>query len=92
LAGSQHCAKRSRATDIEGIIPELLAGQLTIPSASWPSTPLSTGPKTSPRHRHEIQARCDIEGESLPDHLQEFVENYRARRRHLSLSLAAGTR
>jgi hypothetical protein len=32
----------------------------------------------------EIQTRCDIEGDSLPDHLQEFVERHRARRRQPS--------
>jgi hypothetical protein len=35
--------------DIEGIIAELLAGQFNDPSASLPSIPSSTGPKTSPQ-------------------------------------------
>jgi len=87
LAGSAASAAKPKSSGrtIEGIIAELLAGQLTIPSASWLNT-LSTGPKTFRGHRPRNSGPLRYRGESLPDHLQEFVENYRARRRHLSLS------
>jgi hypothetical protein len=80
-------------TDIEGIIAELLAGQFNDPVRVVAFNTLEHWSEdVSADIAQEIQARCDIEGESLPDHLQEFVLNYRARRRHPSRFLAAGTR
>ena len=79
--------------DIEGIIAELLAGQFNDPVRVVAFNTLEHWSEdVSADVAYEIQIRCDIEGESLPDHLQEFVESYRARQRHSSRSVTAGTR
>jgi hypothetical protein len=76
-------------TDLESIIADLLAGQFNDPVRVVAFNTLEHwSADVSADIAREIQARCDIEGDGLPDHLQEFVENCRARHRHSSLSLA----
>jgi len=66
-------------TDLESIIADLLAGQFNDPVRVVAFNTLEHwSADVSADIACEIQARCDIEGESLPDHLHEFVENYRA--------------
>jgi len=66
-------------TDIESIIAELLAGQFNDPVRVIAFNTLEHwSADVSADIASEIQARCDIEGDGLPDHLQEFVENCRA--------------
>jgi hypothetical protein len=36
----------------------------------------------------EIQTRCDIEGNDVPEHIRDFVEGHIERTRQLSLRLA----
>jgi hypothetical protein len=35
----------------------------------------------------EVQTRCDIAGEPVPEHLRDFVENYAPTTRQLALRL-----
>ena len=76
-------------TDLESIIADLLAGQFNDPVRVLAFNTLEHWSEdVSEDIAREIQTLCDIEGDGLPDHLQEFVENCRARHRHSSLSLA----
>jgi hypothetical protein len=67
-------------TDLESIIADLLAGQFNDPIRVVAFNTLEHWSEDVSAHiAREIQTRCDIEGEGLPDHLQEFVENYPGR-------------
>ena len=62
-------------TDLESIIADLLAGQFNDPIRVVAFNTLEHWSEdVSADIVREIQTRCDIEGEGLPDHLQEFVE------------------
>ena len=43
--------------------------------------------ETSQEIAREIQTRCDIQGDPIPDHLQEFVDSYAGPNRQLALRL-----
>jgi hypothetical protein len=67
-------------TDLESIIADLLAGQFNDPIRVVAFNTLEHWSEdVSADIVREIQTRCDIEGEGLPDHLQEFVEGYPGR-------------
>jgi hypothetical protein len=73
-------------TDLDCIVADLLAGQFNDPVRVVAFNTLEHWSEdVSADIAREIQTRCDIEGEGLPDHLQEFVESSRARRGRSSL-------
>jgi hypothetical protein len=62
-------------TDFEGIISDLLSGQFGDPIRVVAFNTLEHWSKdVSADVAREIQTRSDIDGENLPDHLQDFVK------------------
>ena len=56
--------------------------------ASSPSTRWSIGRTTFPKVLlKEMQTRCDIAGEPVPEHIEDFVDTYTGPTRQLSLRL-----
>ncbi len=61
--------------DIESAVADLLAGQFNDPTRVVAFNTLEHWSRdVSADVAREIQIRCDIEGNDLPEHLQEFVE------------------
>jgi hypothetical protein len=78
--GSVYRESEVERTDLESIIADLLAGQFNDPIRVVAFNTLEHWSEDVSAHiAREIQARCDIEGQCLPDHLQEFVESYPGR-------------
>jgi len=78
--GSVYRESEVERIDLESIIADLLAGQFNDPIRVVAFNTLEHWSEDVSAHvADEIQARCDIEGQCLPDHLQEFVESYPGR-------------
>ena len=76
-------------TEIESIVADLLSGQFNDPIRVVAFNTLEHWSEDmSAEIAREIQTRCDIEGDGVPDHLQDFVERHRIHERHLTLQLA----
>jgi hypothetical protein len=83
FGGLGNVSREVERTDLESIIADLLAGQFNDPIRVVAFNTLEHWSEDVSAHiAREIQTRCDIEGEGLPDHLQEFVENYPGRAIH----------
>jgi hypothetical protein len=84
----------SRETEIErpdpeAVISDLLSGQFNDPVRVVAFNTLEHWSEDlSEEIASEIQTRCDIGGEGIPDHLQDFVERHRRHGRQSSLRLA----
>jgi hypothetical protein len=75
-------------TDLETVISDLTSGQFNDPVRIVAFNTLEHWSEdVSEDIAREIQTRCDIEGESVPEHIQEFVDRYRSRERQLALRL-----
>jgi hypothetical protein len=62
-------------SDLETVIADLLAGQFADPVRVLAFNTLEHWSKDlSADVAREIQARCDIDGGPVPDHLKDFVE------------------
>jgi len=64
-------------TDIETIISNLIAGQFNDPLSVVALNASGHWSKDVSRElAEEIQARCDIEGMPVPEHIRDFVVSY----------------
>src|SRR5260370_10953148 len=82
-------------TDIETIIAELMSGRFNEPVRVIAfNTREPWADDVSAQVAAEIEARCDIEGTGLPEHIRDFVESATrtARSRTYSSEVAAGPR
>ena len=84
--GSIYRETQVERTDLESIVADLLAGRFNDPVRVVAFNTLEHWSEDlSADIAREIQTRCDIAGEGLPDHLQEFVESYPARGRAVAI-------
>jgi hypothetical protein len=71
-------------TDLETIISDFMTGQFNDPvrvvAFNWADD-------VSKDVAQEIQTRCDIAGDPVPKHIQDFVDTYAGPTRQLSLRL-----
>jgi hypothetical protein len=75
-------------TDVETVITDLTSGQFNDPIRVVAFNTLEHWSEdVSGDIAREIQTRCDIEGESVPEHIQDFVDR-RSREPQLALRLA----
>src|SRR5262249_27315063 len=64
-------------TDLETVIDDLLTGQFNAPVRVVAFNTLEHWAEDVSRQvAEEIQTRCDIEGEPLPEHIYDFVESH----------------
>jgi hypothetical protein len=76
-------------TDLETIISDLLTGQFNDPVRVVAFNTLEHwATDVSAAVALEIETRCDIQGEPVPDHLADFVRSYSGPNRQLTLRLA----
>ena len=86
--GSVYRETEIERTDIETIIADLLSGQFNDPLRVIAFNTLEHwSDDVSDEIATEIQARCDIEGTPVPDHLIDFVSSHTGRARQLALRL-----
>ena len=93
--GGIPCETRVERTDIETIIAELMSGRFNEPIRVLAFNTLEHwADDISAQIAAEIEARCDIEGTGLPEHIRDFVVNATgpARSRTYSSELAAAWR
>jgi len=75
-------------TDLEAVISDLLTGQYNSPVRVVAFNTLEHwSDDVSADIAAEIQARCDIEGVPVPEHLSDFVEVHQPQARQLALRL-----
>ena len=71
--------------DLETVVADLLSGQFRGPVRVVAFNTLEHWSEDmSAEIARELQTRCDIEGEGLPDHLQDFVKCYARHQRQLT--------
>jgi|RhiMethySRZTD1v2_1073278.scaffolds.fasta_scaffold62958_1 hypothetical protein len=76
-SGSVHRETEIERSDLETIISDLMTGQFNDPVRVVAFNTLEHWVEdVSKDAAQEIQARCDIAGEPLPEHLQDFVDTY----------------
>lgn len=76
-------------TDLETIISDLLSGQFSDPIRVVAFNTLEHwAADVSSDIALEIETRCDVQGEPVPDHLSEFVRSYSGPNRQLTFRLA----
>lgn len=65
--------------DIEAVIADLMSGVISDPRRVIAFNTLEHWSEDiSEQIAEEIQSRCDIAGERIPEHIRDFVENYTA--------------
>jgi hypothetical protein len=75
-----------RDSDLETIIGEFMTGQFNDPVRVVAFNTLEHwADDVSKDVAQEVQARCDIAGESVPEHLRDFVDAYTGPTRQLTL-------
>ena len=75
-------------TDLETIINDFMTGQFNDPVRVVAFNTLEHwADDVSKDVAQEIQTRCDIAGEAVPEHIQDFVDTYAGPTRQLSLRL-----
>jgi hypothetical protein len=68
---------RIERTDLDATVGEFIAGCFSDPVQVISFNTLEHWVKDiSSEVAKEIQSRCDIDGDKLPDHLRDFVENH----------------
>ena len=73
-------------TDLETIINDFLTGQFNDPIRVIAFNTLEHwSDDVSPNIAREIQARCDMQAERVPEHLADFVNSYMGPIRQLTL-------
>jgi hypothetical protein len=91
LEGSAAFTARPRIerADLETVISDLTTGQFSNPVRVVAFNTLEHWAKdVSADIAEEIRTRCDIEGNDVPEHIRDFVENYTVRTKRLNLRLA----
>lgn len=72
--GDVYCETEIERTDLETIVVDLIAGQFNNPVRVIAFNTLEHWSQDISRDiAAEIQNRCDIEGEAVPEHIQDFV-------------------
>jgi hypothetical protein len=76
-------------TDFETIVADFLTGQFNDPVRVIAFNTLEHwSDDISKAIATEIQTRCDIEGDSVPEHVSDFVDRYSGPVRQLAMKLA----
>jgi len=76
-------------TDLEAVIGDLISGQFNDPVRVVAFNTLEHWSNdVSAEVAAEIQARCDINGEPLPEHLKDFAQRHARSSHKLALQLA----
>jgi hypothetical protein len=87
--GSVYRETEVERADIETIITDLMSGQFNDPIRIVAFNTLEHWSEdVSKDIAHEIQTRCDIEGEDVPESIRDFVDKYVGPDRQLTLPLA----
>jgi hypothetical protein len=74
--------------DLETIIADLMSGQFNDPIRVVAFNTLEHWSEDVTEYiAFEIQARCDIEGAAVPEHMRDFVESFTGPDRQLALRL-----
>jgi hypothetical protein len=89
LGGGVYRETEVERTDVETVITDLTSGRFNDPIRVVAFNTLEHWSEdVSEDIAREIQTRCDIEGEGVPEHIQDFVDRHRSRERQLALRLA----
>jgi hypothetical protein len=76
-------------TDLETVITDLMSGQFNNPVRVVAFNTLEHWAQASQRNvALEIQTRCDIDGQDVPENLRDFVDSCAGPDRQLALRLA----
>jgi hypothetical protein len=87
--GSVYREIETERTDLETIISDFLTGQFNDPIRVIAFNTLEHwSDDVSADIAMDIQTRCDMEGEPVPEHVLDFVQGYSESTRQLSLRLA----
>ena len=87
-SGSVYRETEIERADLETITNDLLSGQFNDPIRVVAFNTLEHWSQdVSSEIAREIQTRCDIQGEAVPDHLQDFVDSNAGPTRQLALRL-----
>jgi hypothetical protein len=85
-SGSVYRETEVERTDLEAVISDFLTGQFNDPIRVIAFNTLEHwSDDVSGEVAAEMQTRCDIEGNSVPDHLRDFVDRHTSTTRQLSL-------
>ena len=87
-SGSVYRETEIERADLETIISDFITGQFNDPVRVVAFNTLEHwADDVSEDIAQEVQTRCDIAGEPVPEHLRDFVENYALTTRQLALRL-----
>ena len=87
--GSVYCETEVERADLETIITDLMSGQFNDPIRVVAFNTLEHWLRNiSEEVALEIQARCDIDGEDVPESIQDFVGSFTASDRRHALRFA----
>ena len=87
-SGSVYRETEIERSDLETIISEFMTGQFNDPVRVVAFNTLEHwADDVSKDVAQEVQARCDIAGESVPEHHRDFVDAYAGPTRRLTLRL-----
>jgi hypothetical protein len=87
--GSVYRETEVERTDLETIIADLMSGQFNDPVRVVAFNALEHWSEDISEYvAFEIQTRCDIDGEDVPDSIRDFVESYVGQDGQLVLRLA----
>src|SRR5215475_11852967 len=86
--GSVYRETEIERADLETVITDLMTGQFSSPARVVAFNTLEHWSKdVSTDIAQEIQTRCDIEGNDIPEHIRDFVEIHIERTKSLQLRL-----
>jgi hypothetical protein len=89
-SGSVYRETEIERSDFETIIGDLMSGQFNDPVRVVAFNTLEHWSEdVSADIADEIQTRCDIDGEPVPEHLRDFVERHAPLTRQLALRLVS---
>ena len=89
LSGTVYRETEVERTDLEAIIADLRSGQFNDPVRVVAFNTLEHWSEdVSKDVAREIQTRCDIEGEDVPESIRDFVDRYAGPDRQLTMRLA----
>jgi hypothetical protein len=87
--GSVYRETETEQTDLETIIANFLSGQFNDALRVVAFNTLEHwSDDVSEDIAREVQTRCDMQGEPVPEHIQDFVASHAPRLRQLALRLA----
>jgi hypothetical protein len=87
--GSVYRETEIERADLEAVITDLMTGQFSNAVRVVAFNTLEHWSKdVSAEIAQEIQTRCDIEGNDVPEHIRDFVEGYIERTKQLGLRIA----